>query len=1017
MRPVPLVGPAGWGMDSGRPGCFGRPWKVRLSMMRVSSAVLVVVFACASACGPRPEAAWPASLRPEAVSGPSEWLWPAAGPPGSGPRGTALDIEAVALPRDPAALPSQIVRWERATAEPGPFGGPHPRPVAVWAAGGMACLLDDDSGVLIGASLADGRPRWAVALPPREVTYHDVPWVGRDGVLYGARDRTLVAVDLSSGRIAWRTEAPGSPDEALFVVRGRAIVRLIDAQPSDPADRRSAPEFVNAAIRIAAFDAGSGRIEWVTDVGGGPGPPAATVRLGVSADFAVVAAVATTGTTEILLLRISDGTRAASTVLNAWAGQPLADGDTLVLPVARTVDGRETHLLAGLRLPSLDPAWELPLDDAPTRIHLTGADVLLATGRSLVLIDVASGREVAARSLDDLASPSAEAAEDEPGIDCVAAAAPAGDSIVYATEPWCSPGHLGFLDARTLRPWRIVEGFDVPVGALLADAGTAVVDLPTGVVAIDLRSAGRPLRERRSFAERIEDMAREIEAGRLALGFPLDRRAGEFALGGDAVGSAVVDALEHGSAAQRLFAAAVLRHRPGTGAVPALVAAFGPPAGIAEEMFLEDVPSDAILERALVGRVLDALAVSGDPRVTDLLAGVMLDATAWSGNARSSAMQGLAAIGTPDALGRIDFYVQHRSRRGLPWRPLVAEGTAGRRHDDAGAFVVGNSGCAPGMRDPGRAVSSDGKLVALVANAAGGPADVWLIRDVPGPRGGLFTDVTSPFGLEIVAVEGTPDGARVTARRTQADRRCSRVVCVEGPPDDAPEETFVFRWTDLERDADGDGWSDLLERRLRTDSAKADTDGDGLGDPFDPAPRGSGHGIAQVACVPRREYVPADPDTGRGRHERWSRCPEPPADDTCARQGVFTAAFLAVFAFADDRIPVFVEGPAEVNLQYEGYSGPAIYLAPYEADALRGEVGLDGATYFRFDSPHEEGPDGAWRPAGGPLDAVRFSADGALATIDVSEYRGRLNAVGRRIVLRCHRGLWYPLSIRVTRVS
>ncbi|MDI7267620.1 MAG: hypothetical protein QME96_06470 [Myxococcota bacterium] len=137
-------------------------------MMRVSSAVLVVVFACASACGPRPEAAWPASLRPEAVSGPSEWLWPAAGPPGSGPRGTALDIEAAALPRDPAALPSQIVRWERATAEPGPFGGPHPRPVAVWAAGGMACLLDDDSGVLIGVSLADGRPRWAVALPPRE---------------------------------------------------------------------------------------------------------------------------------------------------------------------------------------------------------------------------------------------------------------------------------------------------------------------------------------------------------------------------------------------------------------------------------------------------------------------------------------------------------------------------------------------------------------------------------------------------------------------------------------------------------------------------------------------------------------------------------------------------------------------------------------------------------------------------------------------------------------------------------
>src|SRR5690349_19360527 len=44
-------------------------------------------------------------------------------------------------------------------------------------------------------------------------------------------------------------------------------------------------------------------------------------------------------------------------------------------------------------------------------------------------------------------------------------------------------------------------------------------------------------------------------------------------------------------------------------------------------------------------------------------------------------------------------------------------------------------------------------------------------------------------------------------------------------------------FADLEKDSDGDGFPDLLELKLQTDPARADTDGDGLGDRFDDFPQ------------------------------------------------------------------------------------------------------------------------------------------------------------------------------------
>jgi hypothetical protein len=72
-----------------------------------------------------------------------------------------------------------------------------------------------------------------------------------------------------------------------------------------------------------------------------------------------------------------------------------------------------------------------------------------------------------------------------------------------------------------------------------------------------------------------------------------------------------------------------------------------------------------------------------------------------------------------------------------------------------------------------------------------------------------------------------------------------------------------FAWSDLARDSDGDGLTDLLEERIVTDPHAADTDGDGITDGRDSLPQ-----IAmQPGRSPRAEalaYVAGDYELGRG---------------------------------------------------------------------------------------------------------------------------------------------------------
>jgi outer membrane protein assembly factor BamB len=871
------------------------------------------------------------------------------------------------LPRDPAALPSLVVRWSR--PHPAEGGSPESLPMALWREGGVVALGDHIAGQVVALALADGRELWRHPMPrPIEDAFSATMAVDARGVLYQARDRWLEAVDLRDGRALWLVDLPGTPEWSTPPLLTAGVVVL-------HVEGRTAPdEVVSASSRVVAVDTSTGAIAWTLEVPNRYGLPMTEAGEQVAL-AAGPRSDASPERSEVRLVGAFDGARVASREVEGQVSDLFAAGELLVV--------RAGERLTALRLPSLEPAWDRNLPGGASVVGRQGSSLLVLSGATLRRVELATGNTLAETDL-------AGVIDADDGAECVEDLAPAGNSLVFATGPRCGRRHVVLLRGETLRPWRVMMAPYDGIDRLEAGAETAILVTGAEVVAIDLADEGPPLTETATFGERIAQVGREIEAGRLPLGWPLEDRAREFALGGPELGPALVEVLEHGQErpAERLFVATVLQFHREPAAVPGLIALFLLSTGAAGGA---DPDPATELDEQIAWRTLEALARCGDARALPLLTRLLTEPR-WPEGARSLAMQGLTSIGTPEALAVIDDLRTSRSRRAAPWAPEVHEGTSGRRFDDAGMF--GAAGPNPAAEEAGpRAESPDGNVVALVAYAAGGVSDLWLRSTKVAGGAFLFTGVTSTYGLGIYSVTPTRQGADVVISRSLSGPSCAVCAMMEAqtaPPAAGSEgrerpakQRAALRWAELTRDSDRDGWTDLLEKRLHTDPARADTDGDSLADGVDPAPRGAG----------------------------------PSSGGACAREAVLTAAFFAEFGFAEGAAPIFVEGPSEVNLQYEGYAGPVIYVTSEEAEALRAEVGLDGAAYFSFAQRYEEGPDGDSSPVGSPLDAVEFSPDGTRAVVNVSEYRGSLNAVGNRIELTCLQGRWYPVSVTQTWIS
>jgi hypothetical protein len=170
------------------------------------------------------------------------------------------------------------------------------------------------------------------------------------------------------------------------------------------------------------------------------------------------------------------------------------------------------------------------------------------------------------------------------------------------------------------------------------------------------------------------------------------------------------------------------------------------------------------------------------------------------------------------------------------------------------------------------------------------------------------------------------------------------------------DRTIPIVIDDVERDSDGDGWTDREEARLGTNPHQRDTDGDGIPDGRDVCPL-------------------------------FARPPDNRADETGA---ILQKAIFATFAMSGSRDLLYVR-PGSPRTHVAGYGGPVLFDREIPANGNGA-----GGTWV------------AWKIA---------SRDAATASVEVSDWEGPLAAGVVDVQLRKIDGVWVVVSVRAMSVS
>jgi hypothetical protein len=170
------------------------------------------------------------------------------------------------------------------------------------------------------------------------------------------------------------------------------------------------------------------------------------------------------------------------------------------------------------------------------------------------------------------------------------------------------------------------------------------------------------------------------------------------------------------------------------------------------------------------------------------------------------------------------------------------------------------------------------------------------------------------------------------------------------------DRTMPIVIDDIERDSDGDGWTDREEARLGTNPHDRDTDGDGIPDGRDICP------------------LFARPPTNR-------------ADETGA---ILQRAIFATFAMSGSRDLLYVR-PGSPRIHVAGYGGPVLFDREIPKDGNGG-----GGTWV------------SWKIA---------QREATEALVQISDWEGMLAAGGVDVRLRKIDGGWIVISVKSTWVS
>jgi hypothetical protein len=164
-----------------------------------------------------------------------------------------------------------------------------------------------------------------------------------------------------------------------------------------------------------------------------------------------------------------------------------------------------------------------------------------------------------------------------------------------------------------------------------------------------------------------------------------------------------------------------------------------------------------------------------------------------------------------------------------------------------------------------------------------------------------------------------------------------------------------FALDDIERDSDGDGWTDVEEGRIGTNPHAPDSDDDGVPDGRDVCPL-------------------------------W---PLPAATAFDDNEAILQRAVFAAFALTGSRQMLYVT-PATPRVHVRGYGGPIIFDRPLPSS------GSSGGVYV------------SWRIR------ERSAAD---AVVEVTDWEGLLAAGGQDVFLKKVLGRWTVVAVKATWVS
>ena len=255
------------------------------------------------------------------------------------------------------------------------------------------------------------------------------------------------------------------------------------------------------------------------------------------------------------------------------------------------------------------------------------------------------------------------------------------------------------------------------------------------------------------------------------------------------------------------------------------------------------------------------------------------------------------------------------------------------------------------------------------------PSVSWHMRDVDevpmataiAPDGTTYAVVAASllggFDLFLISTR-TPDDPQSWSRpkllgapaQREGDRTSS--LAFRGPATLvlATSGTEVqFALDDIERDSDGDGWTDIEEGRIGTNPHAPDSDGDGIPD-------------------------------GRDGCPLW---PLPSATALDDNEVILQRAVFAAFALTGSRQMLYVT-PATPRVHVRGYGGPIIFDRPLPSR------GSSGGVYV------------SWRLR------ERTATD---AVVEISDWEGLLAAGGQDVFLKKILGQWIVVAVKATWVS